>query len=408
MNVILLSVRVMETPKSGSSRHTSRLKRTRSTISRVEAAVASKSKSAPCRTSTPSSKELPTSKTAPDAAAKEDSHDEDDDDYLLYPGTQYEDGIPEIIWVDEASPRTTRAMLRKRTDDAWLAAGGSSDELTPKPRPEPAVTKIVPLPQLPTMCRRQLSEVQKENARKGRKAIEELEQIYNKMLEEEAAAAAAAANTQSGQHEASSLANQGVETNRSDNNVEDTDAFCDSGDDSFLCRASQIVDRGPVIIPKNGQRAEMSKIKFPPAIATMPTPAVMQEVKEDEEDPFADDMDSLLSQIDVSTVPRAQEKNAILRPQQSGSKMLLQTPSQQESGVKRRCNSAEAGTGTPPLGWKGTASMPRCATSPDSHRPPGLPGGRPLARCTQEEIGEVLAFKYGNTWVRARNSPLSE
>ena len=187
MNVILLSVRVMETPKSGSSRHTSRLKRTRSTISRVEAAVASKS--APCRTSTPSSKELPTSKTAPDAAAKEDSHDEDDDDYLLYPGTQYEDGIPEIIWVDEASPRTTRAMLRKRTDDAWLAAGGSSDELTPKPRPEPAVTKIVPLPQLPTMCRRQLSEVQKENARKGRKAIEELEQIYNKMLEEEAAAA---------------------------------------------------------------------------------------------------------------------------------------------------------------------------------------------------------------------------
>ena len=184
----------METPKSGSSRHTSRLKRTRSTISRVVAAVASPSsappsKSAPCRTSTPSSKEVPTSNHAP-VAAKEDSHDDDeDDDYLLYPGTQYEDGIPEIIWVDEASPRTTRAMLRKRTDDAWLAAGGSSDELTPKPKPKPATAGIIPLP---TMSRRQPSEVEKENAIKGRKVIEELEQIYKKMLEEEEAAAAVA------------------------------------------------------------------------------------------------------------------------------------------------------------------------------------------------------------------------
>lgn len=383
----------METPKSGSSRHTSRLKRTRSTISRVVAAVASPSsappsKSAPCRTSTPSSKEVPTSNHAP-VAAKEDSHDDDeDDDYLLYPGTQYEDGIPEIIWVDEASPRTTRAMLRKRTDDAWLAAGGSSDELTPKPKPKPATAGIIPLP---TMSRRQPSEVEKENAIKGRKAIEELEQIYKKMLEEEEAAAAAA-NTQGGHHKASSDDSEGVKTSRSDKTIEDADAFCDSGDDSFLCKASQIVERAPAVAQKNGQRPEWSKIKFPPAPATMLTPAAMPEVEEDEEDPFADGMDSLLSQIDVSAVPRAQEKSAIVRPPQSGSKMLLQTPPQQESGVKRRCNSAEAGTGTPPLGWKGIASMPRCATSPDSHRPPGLPGGRPLARCTQEEIGEFLAF----------------
>ena len=383
----------METPKSASSRHTSRLKRTRSTISRVEAVVASPSappsKSAPTRTSTPSSKEVPTSNPAPDAA-KEDSHDEDDDDdYPLYLGTQYEDGIPEIVWKDEASPRTTRAMLRKRTDDAWLAAGGSSDELTPKPKPkEPSVLKIVPLPQLPTMCRRQLSEVEKENAIKGKKAIEELEEIYNKMLEEEAAAAA---NAQGGHHGASSHVLEVVETKRSDKSVEDADVFCDSGDDSFLCRASQVVERGPaVIVPKIGQRPELSKINISSVSTTMPPPPAVPE--EDEDDPFADDMDSLLSQIDVSTMPLVQEQHAIVKPSQSGSKMLLQTPPLQESNVKRRCNSAEAGTGTPSLGRKGTSSMPRCATSPDSHRPPGLPGGRPLARCTQEEIGQFLAF----------------
>ena len=342
--------------------------------------------SAPCRTSTPSSKESASSNPAPPASAKEDTND-DDDDYLWYPGTQYEDGPPEIYWRDEASPRTTRAMLRKRTDDAWLAAGESLDEPTPTAKVDSLASKIVPLPQLPTMCKRQLSEVAKENQRKGRKAIEELEQIYKKMLEDEAAAAAA--NAEETREASSSCYNdKDMETTISQKNVEDADKFCDSGDDSFLCRASQIVEKGPVAVPKKDQRAGQSEIKYPPTPSTMRTPPVVNpEVKEEEDDPFDDDMDSLLSQIDVSTVPRAQEATAA-GPSQSGPKTLLQKPLQLESGVKRRYNSADAGKGTPPLGYKSTASMPRCATSPDSHRPPGLPGGRPLARCTREEIGD--------------------
>ena len=383
---LLSSIRAMETPKSGSSRHTSRLRRTRSTVPKAEAAVATPSPapsySAPCRTSTPSSKESASSNPAP--PAKENTNDDDDDDYLWYPGTQYEDGPPEIYWRDEASPRTTRAMLRKRTDDAWLAAGESLDEPTPTAKVDSLASKIVPLPQLPTMCKRQVSEVAKENQRK---AIEEFEQIYKKMLEDEAAAAAA--NAEETREASSSCYNdKDMETTIPQKNVEDADQFCDSGDDSFLCRASQIVEKGPVIVPKKDQRASQSEIKYPPAPSTMRTPPVVNpEVKEEEDDPFDDDMDSLLSQIDVSTVPRAQEATAA-GPSQSGPKTLLQKPLQKESGFKRRYNSADAGTGTPPLGCKGIASMPRCATSPDSHRPSGLPGGRPLARCTREEIGE--------------------
>merc|ERR1712117_611306 len=139
------------------------------------------------------------------------------------------------------------------------------------------------------------------------------------------------------------------------------------------------------MVPKKDQRASQSEIKYPPALSTKRTAVVNPVVEEEEEDPFDDDMDSLLSQIDVSTVPRAQEATAA-GPSQSGPKTLLQKPLRKESGFKRRYNSADAGTGTPPLGYKSTASMPRCASSPDSHRPSGLPGGRPLARCTREEI----------------------
>ena len=151
----------METPKSGKSRPASRvkLKRTRSTASGAEAAATSPpvapSMSAPCQTSTPSSKEVPTSNPPPEIC-KEDSYD-DDDDYL-YQGTQFEDGRPEIMWVEEPSPRRMRALLRKKMDDAWTAAGGSDNELTPKqakPK-QPAVTMIM------RGSRRQPSEVEKE------------------------------------------------------------------------------------------------------------------------------------------------------------------------------------------------------------------------------------------------------
>lgn len=373
----------METPKSGKSRPGSRLKlkRTRSTVSGIEAAAASPpvppSMSAPCQTSTPSSKEVPTSNPQPEIC-KEDSYDDDDDDYL-YQGTQFEDGRPEIIWVEEPSPRRTRALLRKKMDEAWSAAGGSDNELTPKqakPK-QPAVTMIM------RGSRRQPSEAEKENVIKYQKTVKEMEEILNKMLEEEAAAAATAVvdKTPGEENQASSVTNdEEVVTT-----TEVTEEFCNSSDDSFLCRASQFVERSPAQILKNCQQTHLSKIKSDPR---------PPDIKE-EEDPFADDMDSIFSQIDVTNLPQGvKEKSAsvvgtLVKPPPSGSKKLLQTgppPPQQESGVKRRCNSAVVGMGTPPLLRKGAAPMPRCASSPDSHRPPGLPGGRPLVRCTQEEI----------------------
>jgi hypothetical protein len=324
----------------------------------------------------------PATSSTPSAVAHSPVADIDDDDDFAMPSSQMpskrKDG--EVYWSYESSPQTRAARNKKMQ----AADDKSPAVVRAKAR---AYTRL-------NIARAANRETEGDD--RGREALEDMEALYHRMMGHKSVSPkstnAPSPKTPSPRaHSPKASCHSVPETpaNLFDNCKEDEDdPFGDSEDDSFLMKATQAVEEPPVMKPPPAPRAPA-----PAAIGFKCTSNVASETvksvaaSNNDDDPFGDDdddsFDMLLSQIDVTNLK--QRTNSLIKSSKTAktSPKMLQTPPVQPK-FARRSLSAQENLSTPPPPQR--PSFPRCATSPDAARPVGLPGGRPLSRCTQDQI----------------------